>query len=152
MGTFEKVQKSLLTSTSPDDLDTRRNSDCLRLEQLKSQQRSVVSKGVDLQDATAYDLYLTQLRHLASEIDELENKLSDSSPSLSGQISPPTQLTSPALPSPPPATQSQQGMPPLAALQLVDRGRVVQVGETSGVRPQFRYKGIGRGGKMSDLV
>ena len=148
MGTFEKVQKFLLTSTSPDDLETQRNSDCLRLEQLKSQHRSVVSKGVDLQDATAYDLYLAQLPHLASEIDELESKLLDSSPSLSRQIYPPTH----ALPSPPPATQSQQGMPPLAALQLVGRGRVLQVGETSGVRPKFTYKGIGRGGKLSKLV
>ena len=148
MGTFEKVQKFLLTSTSPDDLETQRNSDCLRLEQLKSQHRSVVSKGVDLQDTTAYDLYLAQLRHLASEIDELENKLLDSSPSLSRQIYPPTH----ALPSPPPATQSQQGMPPLAALQLVRRDRVLQAGETSGVRPKFTYKGIGRGGELSKLV
>ena len=146
MGTFEKVQKFLLTSSSPDDLETQRNSDCLRLEQLKSQQRSVVSKGVDLQDTTAYDLYLTQLRHLASEIDEIESKLSDSSPSRSCKIYPL------ALPSPPRATQSQQGMPPLAALQLVGRGRVLQVGETSGVRPHSTYKGIGRGGKVSKLV
>ena len=152
MGTFEKVQKFLLTSTGPDELETQRKEDCLHLDKLKSDQQAVYSKGVNIKDKTAFDHYLTQLQNLASEIGELEIKLSDSPPSPCDQSIPPPQLNSPVLLTPPPVTEAQQATSPLANLLLGGRGRVIQVGEASAVRPQFKYKGIGRGGKMSDLV
>ena len=149
MGTFEKVHKFLLTSTSPEEIQTQKNTDKLRLEQLKSQQQDIYSKGVDIKDRTAFDNYLTRLQNLAAEISELENKLSQSptSPGCNSISSP--QLPPPTLPTPPLAVDTKQAitMPPLANLQLVGRGRISSV-----VRPQYKYKGIGRGGKMSDLV
>ena len=147
MNTFEKVQKFLSTSSDPDQLQQQKIADRLRIQQLTRERESLVGKGVNTSDKAAFNSYLSDLNKITCELDELEIRLSD--------IHSPTDITPLTLPSLPsissPITEFVPALsPPIAP--AVGRGRSVQLMEDNRSRMKFKYKGIGRGGKMSDLI
>ena len=178
MGSFEKVQKYLTSSNSPEGSDVHKKSERERLEQLKKSREELVISKFDMSDQAAFKRYLSQLNSLSSEIETLENKFAegltlgevsapsppvapaaicDSSPSpLTLSMSQPALTNSfppppPPRPPPPIATQSPLLRHSLALAQPPSIG-TSQNQDPQGPRTLVKYKGIGRGGKMSDLV
>ncbi|KAI6659409.1 tudor domain containing protein 5 TDRD5 [Oopsacas minuta] len=144
MGTFEKVQKFLSTSSNPDQLQQQKEADKLRVVQLMQERGKLVDKGVDTSNKTAFDLYLANLNKMSSEIEEISIRLSET---FSPTSTPPGPLFLPPPPISPPPTNPVL----IPTAPTLGRGRL---GPTDANKPrvQFKYKGIGRGGKMSDLI
>ena len=144
MGAFEKVHKFLLTHTTSDELEMQMQAERERLLKLKKSREELVAKKFDVKK-DEISRFVSELNKISSEIDQLETKLLEMV-SLSVPNSPsPDVATIPTI-SPPLLNQSfspPPSTPTIGAYHSLS---------SEGQKTMFKYKGIGRGGKMSDLV